>query len=84
MQSKEAWAKAADCAARAEGAFDDETRDLFVRLRDTWTRLATSVEFTEADEAGQQAPLVPSDERTPDRDARPLAAAGDVAVAPDR
>lgn len=83
MQSKDAWAKAADCAARAEGAFDDETRDLFERLRDTWTRLATSFEFIEADDAGQQAPLVPNDERALDRDG-PAFATSDAAAAHDR
>ena len=33
---EEAWQKAADCAANAEQATDDQTRALFIKLRDSW------------------------------------------------
>jgi len=45
MRSEDARLKAADYAARADDAFDEETRRLFLQLRDMWTRLADSIEF---------------------------------------
>jgi hypothetical protein len=34
------WAKALEYTRRAEEATDDEVRDFFYRLRDTWVRAA--------------------------------------------
>jgi hypothetical protein len=48
MLSKEAWAKAADCAARAEETIDEQMRLLFIRLRDSWIRVANNCETVEA------------------------------------
>jgi hypothetical protein len=45
MRIDDAWIKAAEYAARAEDAFDEDTRRLFLQLRDSWTRLAESLEF---------------------------------------
>lgn len=47
MTSEDARLKAVEYAARAEDAFDDETRRLFMQLRDTWTRLAENLAFDE-------------------------------------
>jgi hypothetical protein len=52
MRSEDAWLKAAEYAARAEDAFDDDTRRLFLQLRDSWTRLAESLEFNDSDQPG--------------------------------
>ena len=38
MQSNVAWAKAADYASRADEAFDDNARHLFLTLCQSWTR----------------------------------------------
>ena len=48
MLSKDAWAKAADCAARAEETIDEQMRTLFIRLRDSWIRVANNCETVEA------------------------------------
>jgi hypothetical protein len=48
MLSKEAWAKAADCAVRAEETIDEQMRLLFIRLRDSWIRVANNCETVEA------------------------------------
>jgi hypothetical protein len=45
MRSDYARLKADDYAARADDAFDEETRRLFLKLRDSWARLAESLEF---------------------------------------
>ena len=45
MTFEDARQKATEYAARADDAFDDETRRLFLQLRDTWTRLAESLAF---------------------------------------
>lgn len=50
MRSEDARLKAAEYAARAEDAFDDETRRLFLRLHEMWARLADSLEFDDDDE----------------------------------
>ncbi len=55
MRSKEAWARAADCAARAEEAVDERTRFLFNKLRDSWIRVAKKCETAEALERDAQA-----------------------------
>ncbi len=47
MQSTVAWAKAAEYAARAEEAFDERARFLFLTLRDSWTRVAHNWEYLE-------------------------------------
>ncbi len=54
MRSEEAWAKAADCAARAEEAIDEQTRILFNKLRDSWIREANNREFFDATESNAQ------------------------------
>ena len=48
MLSKDAWAKAADCAARAEETIDEQMRILLIRLRDSWIRVANNCETAEA------------------------------------
>jgi hypothetical protein len=45
LTREEAWKRAADCAARAEVAFDDETRLLFLRMRDRWLSVANNPEL---------------------------------------
>ena len=47
MQSNIAWAKAADYASRADEAFDDNARHLFLTLCQSWTRMARSWEEAE-------------------------------------
>jgi len=47
MLSKDAWAKAADCAARAEETIDEQMRILFIRLRNSWIRVANNCETVE-------------------------------------
>jgi hypothetical protein len=42
LTREEAWQRAADCAARADVAFDEDTRLLFLRLRDRWLRIANN------------------------------------------
>jgi hypothetical protein len=36
--------KAAECAARAEEAADEETRELFIRFRNSWIKAANRYE----------------------------------------
>jgi len=40
-----AWRKAADCAERAQEATDPNTREFFIRLRDSWIGAANRAEF---------------------------------------
>jgi hypothetical protein len=47
LTREEAWKRAADCAARAEIAFDADTRLLFLRMRDRWLRIANNSELFE-------------------------------------
>jgi hypothetical protein len=60
MLSKEAWAKAADCAARAEETIDEQMRILFIRLRDSWIRVANNCESVEGATAAR--PLATADD----------------------
>jgi hypothetical protein len=39
------WAKALECAERAEQTADPEVRQLFCRLRDSWIRAANHQEI---------------------------------------
>ncbi len=55
MLAREAWAKAADCAACAEEADDEHTRILFLKLRDSWIRVANNCEFAEVPESAVRA-----------------------------
>ena len=48
MQSYVAWAKVAEYAARADEAFDENTRHLFLALRESWIRVARNWEDIEA------------------------------------
>jgi hypothetical protein len=45
LTREEAWKRAADCAARADVAFDEDTRLLFLRMRDRWLRIASNPEL---------------------------------------
>ena len=45
LTREEAWQRAADCAARADVAFDEDTRLLFLRMRDRWLRIANNPEL---------------------------------------
>jgi hypothetical protein len=45
MDAREAWRRAADCAARAEEAADEHTRILFIKLRDSWIHVANHWAF---------------------------------------
>jgi len=47
LTREEAWKRAADCAARADVAFDEDTRLLFLRIRDRWLRIANNPELLE-------------------------------------
>jgi hypothetical protein len=40
FSSKEAFQRALHCAARADEAFDESTRELFLRMRDNWVEVA--------------------------------------------
>ena len=53
MLSKDAWAKAADCAVRAEETIDEQMRILLIRLRDSWIRVANNCETAEATSAAR-------------------------------
>jgi hypothetical protein len=59
LTREEAWKKAADCAAHADVAFDQDTRLLFLRMRDRWLRIANIPEMFELKKA--------SDRRTDER-----------------
>jgi hypothetical protein len=41
FSSKEALQRALHCAVRADEAFDENTRHLFLRLRDNWIEVAS-------------------------------------------
>jgi hypothetical protein len=45
-KAEEAWSQAARCAARAEAAFDPDTREMMIRVRDAWIGVANKLEFT--------------------------------------
>ena len=55
MRSTEAWAKAAECAARAEETADEQARILLSKLRDSWIRVAHNCEFIETVESSRPA-----------------------------
>jgi len=48
LTREEAWQRAADCAARADVAFDEDTRLLFLRMRDRWLRIANNPELLDS------------------------------------
>jgi hypothetical protein len=52
--------KAAECAARAEEATDKDTRELFIRFRDSWLSAANRYESLPATTPGKTAELPPS------------------------
>jgi len=45
LTREDAWQRAADCAARADLAFDEDTRLLLLRMRDRWLRIANNFEM---------------------------------------
>jgi hypothetical protein len=49
------WHKAAEYAARAEEASDKETRELFIRFRNSWTSAAKSHESSRPADAAKAA-----------------------------
>jgi len=49
MRSEYARTKVAEYDARADDAFDEDTRRFFLELRASWARLAESLEFDDAD-----------------------------------
>jgi len=51
LTREEAWKRAADCAAQADVAFDQDTRLLFLRMRDRWLRIANIPEMFEVTKA---------------------------------
>ncbi len=50
MQSDDARLKAAEYVQRAEDAFDEDTRTLFLRLHEAWSRVAASLELSDPDD----------------------------------
>jgi hypothetical protein len=52
--------KAAECAARAQEATDKDTRELFIRFRDSWLNAAKRYESLPAAAAGETAQRQPS------------------------
>lgn len=44
-RTEEAWARAADCAVKAEEAIDARTRALFTTLRDSYIQVANNLEL---------------------------------------
>jgi hypothetical protein len=52
--------KAAECAARAQEATDKETRELFLRFRDSWLSAARRYESSTAAAAGETTECPPS------------------------
>jgi hypothetical protein len=51
MRAKDAWERAAECAARAVQAADEHSRILFTKQRDSWIRIANHREMLDAAEA---------------------------------
>jgi hypothetical protein len=49
--------KAAECAARAEEAADEETRELFIRFRNSWIKAANRYESLGPTARGKTAAL---------------------------
>ena len=49
MRSEYARTKVAEYAARADDAFDEDTRRFFLEMRASWARLAESLEFDDSD-----------------------------------
>jgi hypothetical protein len=49
-----AWQTAARLAALAEEADDDEEREYYIRMRDTWVTLANRCEFLPIDVAAEE------------------------------
>jgi hypothetical protein len=49
VTTEDAWKEAAKCSEKAEQAFDEEIRQLFLRLRDKWIDIAKKAELTDPD-----------------------------------
>jgi hypothetical protein len=47
VTTEEAWKEAAKCTEKAEEAFDEEIRGLFLRLRDKWIDIARRAELNQ-------------------------------------
>jgi hypothetical protein len=47
VTTEDAWKEAAKCSEKAEQAFDEEIRHLFLRLRDKWIDIAKKSELAE-------------------------------------
>ena len=62
--------KAAECAARAQEATDKETRELFLRFRDSWLSAARRYESSAAAAAGETTERPPSSPAPSARDWR--------------
>jgi hypothetical protein len=56
--------KAAECAARAQDATDRDTRELFIRFRNSWLRAANRYESLSPSEAAQPRPASVAPERS--------------------
>ncbi len=56
MQARDAWDRAADCAARADKTTDERMRILFTKLRNSWIRVANDRELAALAGAGHEAP----------------------------
>jgi hypothetical protein len=54
------WQKAAEYAARAQEAPDKETRELFIRFRNSWLSAARRYQASSAPVAGTSAQLRPA------------------------
>jgi hypothetical protein len=55
LTGREAWEKAAACEALAQRSEDGKLRERFVKLRDSWIRIANSAELTGDNATGQPA-----------------------------
>ncbi len=56
MQARDAWERAADCAARADKSTDERMRVMFTKLRDSWIRVANDRELAAPTGASHEPP----------------------------
>jgi hypothetical protein len=59
-KSDHAWSMAAQCAKLAQRAEQKDERDFFIRMRDSWIKVANRLAFLDVvDEHGTPTPLSP-------------------------
>ena len=58
-KSDDAWRMAAQCAKLAQESESRSERDFYIRMRDTWIKVANRFALDVVDEHGMPAPLSP-------------------------